>query len=131
MRGGWTVEGGNTAALDMLQAHPEINAVVAVNDDMAIGASVAVNSLGKQLIITGLGGLTRALEAIVDKTITAVVDATPYRMGQVAMQATLDALAGKFKGGWVETATVIRELSNVLEVLRKPEALSPKPSKSY
>jgi ribose transport system substrate-binding protein len=131
LRGGWTIEGGNTAALDMLQTHPQLNALVAVNDDMAIGASLAVESLGKQLIITGLGGLTRALEAIVGKTLTAVVDAAPYRMGEVAMQVTLDALAGKFKGGWVETATMIRELSNVLEVLRKPEGLSPKPSKSY
>lgn len=131
LSGGWTVEGGNTASLDILQAHPQINALIAANDDMAIGASLAARSLGKQLITTGADGQTPALEAIAEKTITATVDAEPYRMGEIAMQIALDALAGKFKGGWVETTTVIRDSSNVLEVLRKPEVLSPKPSKKY
>lgn len=131
LSGGWTVEGGNTASLDILQAHPQINALIAANDDMAIGASLAAKSLGKQLITTGADGQTPALEAIADKTMTATVDAAPYRMGEVAMQVALDTLAGKFKGGWVETTTVIRDSSNVLEVLRKPEMLSPKPSKKY
>ena len=131
LSGGWTVEGGNTASLDILQAHPQINALIAANDDMAIGASLAGKSLGKQLIVTGADGQTPALEAIADKTITATVDAAPYRMGEIAMQVALDALAGKFKGGWVETTTAIRDSSNVLEVLRKPEVLSPKPSKKY
>lgn len=131
LSGGWTVEGGNTASLDILQAHPQINALIAANDDMAIGASLAGKSLGKQLITTGADGQTPALEAIADKTITATVDAAPYRMGEIAMQVALDTLAGKFKGGWVETSTVIRDSSNVLEVLRKPEVLSPKPSKKY
>jgi ribose transport system substrate-binding protein len=131
LNGSWTVEGGNTASLDILQAHPQINALIAANDDMAIGASLAAKSLGKQLLTTGADGQTPALEAIAAREITATVNAAPYQMGEIAMQVVLDTLAGKFKGGWVETTTTIRDASNVLEILRKPETLSPKPHKKY
>ena len=114
-----------------MQAHPNINALIAANDDMALGASLAARSLGKQILTTGADGQTAALEAIADRTITATVDAAPYRMGEVAMQVMLDILAGRFKGGWVETPTAIRDASNVLDALRKPEMLSPRPSKKY
>lgn len=131
LSGSWTTEGGNTATLDILQAHPKINFLVTANDDMAIGASLAAKSLGKQVLTTGADGQTPALEAIASGAMTATVDAAPYQMGQVAMQVALDSLAGKFKGGWVETTATIRDSSNVLEVLRRPETLSPKPSKQY
>jgi ABC-type sugar transport system substrate-binding protein len=103
----------------MLQAHPDINALVAANDDMAIGASLAARSLGKQLVTTGADGQTPALEAVKEGTLTATVDAVPYLMGEIAMQIVLDSLSGKFKGGWVETTATIRDASNVSDVLRK------------
>lgn len=131
LSGSWTVEGGNTAGLDMLQGHPELQALIACNDDMAIGASLAAKALGKQLLITGADGQTPALEAIAAKGITATVDAAPYQMGAIAMQVVLDSLSGKFKGGWVETTTTIRHTGNVLAVLRHPEMLSPPPAKAY
>jgi len=131
LSGSWTTEGGNTATLDILQAHPQINVLVTANDDMAIGASLAAKSLGKKVLTTGADGQTPALEAIASGSMVATVDAAPYRMGEVAMQVALDSLAGKFKGGWVETTTTIRDSSNVLNVLRQAETLSPKPSKKY
>jgi ribose transport system substrate-binding protein len=131
LSGSWTVEGGNTASLDLLQAHPEIGALIAANDDMALGSSLTAKSLAKHLITTGADGQTPALEAIASGEMTATVDATPYVMGEIAMQVALDSLAGKFKGGWVETTIVVRDVANVLEVLRQPEMLFPKPSKKY
>lgn len=131
LSGSWTTEGGNTATLDILQAHPQINVLVTANDDMAIGASLAAKSLGKKVLTTGADGQTPALEAIASGSLVATVDAAPYQMGEVAMQVALDSLAGKFKGGWVETTTTIRDSNNVLEVLRQAERLSPKPSKKY
>jgi ribose transport system substrate-binding protein len=52
-------------------------------------------------------------------------------MGQVAMQVALDIFNKSFKGGFVETPTTIVDKSNVLEALRHPERLYPKPSKQY
>ena len=124
LSGGWTVEGGNTASLDILQAHPNINVLVAANDDMAIGASLAATSLGRQLLTTGADGQAPALEAVAAGKLTATVDTVPYKMGEIAMQIVLDSLSGKFKGGWVETTATIRDASNVAEALHKPERLS-------
>ncbi len=52
-------------------------------------------------------------------------------MGQIALQVALDALDGKFQGGFVETPTEIVDKDNVLPVLQQPDKLYPKPSASY
>lgn len=130
--GKWNVEGGNVAGMDMLQAHPDINLIFAANDYEIMGAEKAANSLGrKDLIMLGNDGDTAALEEIAAGTVTATVNTTPYLMGRIALQVGLDGLYGNFEGGYVETPTVIVDKENVLEYLRKPETLYPKPSKQY
>jgi ribose transport system substrate-binding protein len=130
--GKWNVEGGNAAAMDLLQGHPDINAIFAANDYMAIGAALAAKSLGKtKLVILGNDGDTTGLEDIYKGDITATVNTSPFTMGQVALLVVLDALDGKFKGGFVETPTTIVDKSNVAAVLQHPESLYPKPSQKY
>ena len=46
--GKWNVEGGNAAAMDMLQAHPEINMIFAANDYEIMGAAQAAKALGRK-----------------------------------------------------------------------------------
>jgi ribose transport system substrate-binding protein len=131
--GKWNVEGGNKAGMDMLQAHPEIQLIFAANDYEIFGASMAAKALGRtDLILLGNDGDTaNGLEAIYDGKVTATVDTTPFVMGQVAMQVVLDIFNKSFKGGFVETPTTIVDKSNVLDALRHPERLYPKPSKKY
>ncbi len=130
--GKWNVEGGNTAAMDLLQAHPEIGLIFAANDYMAIGASLAAKALGRtDLIILGNDGDTSGLEEIAAGNFTATVNTVPFLMGQAAMHVTLDALDHKFAGGWVEIPTEIVDADNVVSVLQQPEKLYPQPSKSY
>lgn len=117
LSGSWTTEGGNTASLDILQSKPNINTLIAANDDMAIGASLAGKALGKQLVTTGADGQKSALEAIASHDLTATVDVAPFQMGEIAAQVALDALSGQFTGGWVETTTTIRDASNVRQAL--------------
>jgi ribose transport system substrate-binding protein len=40
-------------------------------------------------------------------------------------------LDNKYGGGWVETPTEIVDKNNVVDKLRHPERLYPKPSKKY
>jgi ribose transport system substrate-binding protein len=131
--GGWNVEGGNTAGMDLLQANPEIDVVFAANDYMIMGVAQAVKALGKSdLILLGNDGDTGAgLEPIAAGDVTATVNTTPFVMGQIALQVTLDALDGKFEGGFVETPTTIVDGDNVVPVLQDEASLYPKPSKSY
>jgi len=129
--GGWNVEGGNTAGMDILTAHPDINVLFAANDYMIMGAGVAAKSLGREVMLLGNDGDTAALEEIAGGTGTATVNTTPFIMGQIALNVTLDTLAGTFPGGFVETPTTIVDSSNVLPVLQAPDKLFPQPSKSY
>jgi ribose transport system substrate-binding protein len=130
--GKWNVDGGNTAAMDMLQAHPEIQLVFAANDYMIMGGGLAAKALGHEgLVLLGNDGDTACLEEIAAGNVTATVNTSPFIMGQVALQVTLDVLDNKFPGGWVETPTQIVDKSNVLPILEGPEKLYPKPAKSY
>jgi len=131
--GKWNVEGGNAAAMDMLQAHPEIKMIFAANDYEIMGAAQAAKALHRNdLLLFGNDGDTGAgLEPIAAGDVTATVDTTPFVMGQIALAVTADVLDNKYPGGWVETPTQIVDKSNVLDVLRHPEKLYPKPSKQY
>jgi ribose transport system substrate-binding protein len=130
--GKWNVEGGNTAAMDMLQAHPEIQLVFAANDYMIMGAALSAKALGHQgLVLLGNDGDTACLEEIAAGNVTATVNTSRFIMGQVALQVTLDVLDKEFPGGWVETPTQIVDKSNVLPILEEPAKLYPKPAKSY
>ncbi len=130
--GGWNVEGGNTAGMDLLQANPGINAMFAANDYMIMGAALASKALGTQdLMLLGNDGDTAALEQINDGEVSATVNTSPFIMGQIALAVTLDALNGNYPGGFVETPTTIVDGANVLPVLQDADSLYPKPSKSY
>ncbi len=132
MPGGWNVEGGNTAGMDLLQAHPEVNAVFAANDYMIMGVAQATKSLGRSdMVLLGNDGDTAALEAIHQGEVTATVNTTPFVMGQIALRVTRDVLNHKFPGGFVETPTTIVDKDNVLPVLKKPDELYPKPSRQF
>jgi ribose transport system substrate-binding protein len=128
----WNVETGNSVMMDMLTAHPEIQVVVAANDYEAIGAATAAQSLNrKDVLIFGNDGDTTGMEQIYAGTWNGTVNTTPYVMGQVVLQVTLDCLQGKYPGGWVETPVTIVDASNTINFLCHPETLYPKPSKEY
>jgi ribose transport system substrate-binding protein len=128
----WNVETGNTAMMDMLQAHPEIEVIVTANDYISIGAARAAEGLGRTDVANfGNDGDTTGLEDIAAGRWTATVNTTPFVMGKVVLQVTMDCLNGVYPGGWTETPTVIVDQTNVLEYLCHPENLFPAPSKEY
>jgi ribose transport system substrate-binding protein len=99
---------------------------------MIMGAALAAKSLGRPgLTLLGNDGDTAALEEIQAGTVTATVNTTPFVMGEIALQVTLDALKGQFPGGFVETPTQIIDKTGVTPILQAVDKLYPKPSKSY
>jgi ribose transport system substrate-binding protein len=128
----WNVETGNTAMMDLLQANPDIQVVVTANDYIAIGAARAAEALGRtDVVIFGNDGDTTGLEDIAQGRWQATVNTTPFVMGEVVLQVTMDCLNKEYPGGWTETPTVIVDQSNVLGYLCHPEKLYPKPSQEY
>lgn len=79
--GGYLRDKGLTAAQDLLTRHPDINAIYGENEDMALGASQAVDAAGlKQwdgsqgIVIIGADGLLSGMDAIRNGKLTASVD---------------------------------------------------------
>ena len=130
--GKWNVEGGNTAGMDILQAHPDLDMIFAANDYMIIGASYAAKALGRSdIVLLGNDGDTSGLEEIAAGNVTATVNTSPFLMGRAAMHATIDALQGSDPGGWIETPTSIEDKDGAIAVLQEPEKLFPQPSREY
>ncbi|MHA7220950.1 sugar ABC transporter substrate-binding protein [Arthrobacter sp. RHLT1-20] len=79
--GGYLRDKGLSAAQDLLTRHPDINAIYGENEDMALGASQAVDAAGlKQwdgsqgIVIVGADGLLSGMDAIRNGKLTASVD---------------------------------------------------------
>lgn len=79
----------------LLKAHPDITAVYAHNDEMAIGAIAALKAAGKRpgkdVILVSIDGEKDALQAILDGDLGASVECSPH-FGPKAFD-TLDAYA--------------------------------------
>jgi ribose transport system substrate-binding protein len=131
--GAWNTPGGNKTALDMLQAHPDIDMIFAANDFMAEGAYQAAKTLHRNnLVIFGSDGDTHAFELIFRKTqYRATMNTVPVVQGQVAMRVMHACLAHTFKGFYVETAGNLVTRGNVCPVLKNYGLLWPKPSHRY
>lgn len=80
---------------NLLQGNPDVQAVFAHNDEMALGAIEAIQSSGKDIPVIGFDGNDDAIKSIKDGKLTATVAQQPVLIGQLAVQAALDVLGGK------------------------------------
>ncbi len=86
---------GRQVMEQLLTAHPDVTAVYAHNDEMAIGAIAALEAAGKvpgkDVIIVSIDGSRDALQAIIDGKLGATVECNP-RFGPTAFD-TLEKFA--------------------------------------
>lgn len=87
-------EGLNTME-NLLQGNPDIEAVFAHNDEMALGAIQAIQSSGKDVLVVGFDGNEDAINSINDGKLSATVAQQPEEIGALAVQAGVDVLKGK------------------------------------
>ena len=89
------------AASDVLQAHPQLDGIFAINDDSALGTLDAVEDFGrKSIVIIGYDATPQAREAILkDRALKADVVQFPVKIGE----KTIEAIARYFAGEEVPT----------------------------
>ncbi|MBP2473392.1 ribose transport system substrate-binding protein [Crossiella equi] len=96
--GDFSREKGQTVTEQLLQSKPEINAIYAENDEMALGAITAIRAAGKQpgkdIKVISVDGTRNAVQAIVDGTINGVIESNP-RFGPLAFSTIQKYLAGE------------------------------------
>jgi ribose transport system substrate-binding protein len=78
---------------DWLQRFPEIDAIIAANDEMGLGASEAVQAAGREgIIITGFDANNDALQAIKEGKMHVTVDQVPGKQSRQAVQLMIQHL---------------------------------------
>ena len=80
--------------LTLLNSDAKIDAVIAANDLMALGALDALAQAGKRIPVMGSNGTVEAAQAIRDGRLLASVDYDGFKMGCIAMEAMLRHLQG-------------------------------------
>ncbi|MFE3851581.1 substrate-binding domain-containing protein [Streptomyces griseorubiginosus] len=81
---------------NLLQAHPDVQGVIAANDEMALGAIKALGSkAGKSVSVVGFDGTPDGLNAVKGGTLYASVAQQPSQLGKIAVDNALKAIDGK------------------------------------
>jgi len=95
--GGGVRDEGFRAAKDVIEAHPTLAAIFAINDPSALGARSALEGAGKedQVTIIGFDGQRIGKEAIRDGKILCDPIQFPDRIGRVTVEQILKHFAGE------------------------------------
>ncbi|NEQ52652.1 MAG: sugar ABC transporter substrate-binding protein [Leptolyngbya sp. SIO3F4] len=89
----WSSELAKPIVEEWVQTHSDIDAIVAANDPMAIGAAEKLTELGySDVVVTGFSGSPSALNAIQSNLLAATVDQAPSPQSRRAMQLLIQHL---------------------------------------
>ncbi len=98
--GNGQIDKANTVTQNLMQAHPEVNAVIATNDQAAMGALAAYESAGKlkDVKVYGFDATPEAVKFIQSGKMQASIRQNPYMLGQKSTEDLYKALAGQDVG---------------------------------
>ncbi|MDW5299250.1 MAG: ribose ABC transporter substrate-binding protein RbsB [Sedimentibacter sp.] len=77
---------------NILQAQPEIDAVFAHNDEMALGAIEAIKSSGRDILVVGFDATDDAKAAVESGEMAATVEQLPKEIGSLGIQTAVKIL---------------------------------------
>ena len=107
--GQWEIAPANTVAAAMLNANPNIKALLCGNDNMAIGAISAIKAAGKtgKVLVVGYDNINAIKPMLADGRVLATADQFGSQQAVFGIDTVLKALAQKKKqadlGGVIET----------------------------
>ena len=119
LSGNNTTDGATRVMEDQLVANPDINLVLSMNDDTAIGALNAVKAANKEGIsIMGFDGNQSAIELIAAGDLAGTVAQQPKLMGYLSVMTAVAALKGEEVDKNVVVSTVIIDGENYKEFMK-------------
>ncbi|AUF96957.1 LacI family transcriptional regulator [Pseudomonas sp. 02C 26] len=115
--GNWEIDKGNAVAAAMLNEYPEIKALLAGNDSMALGAVSAVRAAGKkdQVQVVGYDNINAIKPMLKDGRVLATLDQDAKKQAVYGIQAALQLIKGETTA--VDADNVIQ---TPVELITKP-----------
>ncbi len=112
---------GMTVMENFIQAYPDLDAVFACNDEMALGALEAVRGAGLQdkITVVGFDAIHDALVSIKEGGLAATVAQQPYEMGKMGVDCALRVLNGEKLDETIYIPVVLITPENVDEFLKE------------
>ena len=105
---------GLDVTTNLLQAHPNVKAIFAENDEMALGAIEALgDKAGKDVIVVGFDGVEDALKAIKEGTMYASIAQQPADMAAQAVVEASKLLKGEAATKEMQVEVVAATKENV------------------
>ena len=90
---------GMEVAENLLVAHPDVEVIVAMNDEMALGAIEAAFAAGRtpgeDILITGFDATDDARAAVTEGTLLFTIEQDPYGMAYKAIEVLLGLMRGE------------------------------------
>jgi len=92
----WERDQGFNVFQNILQSHPEVQALFTCNDLMALGAIEAIAAVGKTgaVIVVGFDAIVDARDAIENGTMDGSIAQHPYEMGKIAIERAYQLTTG-------------------------------------
>ncbi|MGR6918212.1 substrate-binding domain-containing protein [[Actinomadura] parvosata] len=105
-----------TAMQDLLQVHPDVAAVYAHNDDMALGALQVLKENGKdKVLVSGVDGLMEAVKQIPDGQYVATALNDPISLGAKAVETVLKVQKGQQVEPSIDAGTALIDQDNAAQ----------------
>ena len=86
---------GMSVMENMLQANPDIQAVFAANDEMALGAMEAISGAGKDIMVVGFDATDDAIESIKAGQMAGTIAQQPALIGSTAVENAIKLIGGE------------------------------------
>lgn len=101
----WEMSIANTIATSILSEHPDVTAILAANDSMALGAIAAVKTAGRsgKVKIVGFDNISAIQTAIQEGRVLATADQYGGQLAAFGIDVALKELNGETTGETVET----------------------------
>ncbi len=111
---------GMSVMENLLTTHPDLRAVFATNDQMALGAmeAVAAHKLTGKVALVGFDATKEAVRAVESGGLSAVVAQHPERMGQAAVDEAVRAAKHEPVDKRVDTGTALVTKETAAEFLK-------------
>jgi ribose transport system substrate-binding protein len=115
--GDWDKAKGQAAMENILTAHPNLKAVFASNDNMALGAIEALKGAGMlgQVMVVGFDANPDAAASILAGEMNASVAQNPYNMGALGVENALKLAKGETIPELIDTGTVLVTKDNAAD----------------
>ena len=97
--GNWEIANGNTVAAGMMRENPDLKALLAGNDSMALGAVAAIEAagriVGEDIYVLGVDALEEAVQLIKSGEMTGTVLNDHIGQSHKAVEVAIAALNGE------------------------------------